>query len=122
MDAKISETGSCLPRAYLAYYFSFLHVMREYSSAVYGPIILDSPNQQAQDMTNLPKMMKFIRDRRPANTQLILGTEDLCGVDFSGKIIELNEKQSLLQESDYEEVYAEVIPLLEKAMKGSAGL
>ncbi|RII26762.1 MAG: hypothetical protein CXR31_10165 [Geobacter sp.] len=120
IDAKVSETGSCLPRALLAYYFSFLHVMREYSSAAFCPIILDSPNQQAQDMTNLPKMMKFIRDQRPANTQLILGTEDLCGVDFGGKIVELHEKQSLLQKSDYDEVYAEVIPLMEKAMKGSA--
>ena len=120
MDAKISETGSCLPRAYLAYYFSFLLVMREYASAAFSPIILDSPNQQAQDTTNLPKMMKFIRDRRPANTQLILGTEDLCGVDFGGKIVELHEKQSLLQKSEYDEVYAEVIPLMEKAMKGTA--
>lgn len=120
MDAKISETGSCLPRAYLAYYFSFLHVMREYASAAFSPIILDSPNQQAQDTTNLSKMMKFIRDRRPSNTQLILGTEDLCDVNFGGKIIELKEKQSLLQKSEYDEVYSEVIPLLEKAMKGSA--
>ena len=117
MDAKISETGSCLPRALLAYYYSFLHVMRNYSSSVFSPIIIDSPNQQAQDATNLPKMLNFINNKKPANSQLILGTEDLCGIEFGGKIIELQEKQSLLQKSDYDEVYATVIPLLEKAMK-----
>jgi len=120
MDSKISETGSCQPRALLAYYYSFLLVMRNYSSSVFGPIIIDSPNQQAQDDINLPKMLKFIRDQKPANTQLILGTEDLCGIQFDGQVIELQEKQSLLQKTDYDEVYAEVIPLMEKAMKGTA--
>ena len=94
--------------------------MRNYSSSVFGPIIIDSPNQQAQDDINLPKMLKFIRDQKPANTQLILGTEDLCGIQFDGQVIELQEKQSLLQKTDYDEVYAEVIPLMEKAMKGTA--
>lgn len=120
MDVRITETGSCQPRALLAYYYSFLLVMKGYSSSVFGPIIIDSPNQQAQDATNLPKMLKFIRDKKPSDTQLILGTEDLCGIEFNGKIVELYEKQSLLQRSEYDEVYAEVIPLMEKAMKGTA--
>ena len=116
MTAKISETGSCLPRALLAYYFSILGVMREYSSSSFAPIIIDSPNQQAQDDINLPKMVEFIRDRQPCNSQMILGLEDLYGVKFDAHFVELSEKNSLLQASEYDDIYSEVTPLLEKAL------
>ena len=49
MDITISETGSALPRALLAYYFTFLKIMNIYSTSTFCPIIIDSPNQQEQD-------------------------------------------------------------------------
>lgn len=30
----------------MAYYYAILHLMREYASSTYFPIVIDSPNQQ----------------------------------------------------------------------------
>ncbi len=116
MLGTIAETGSCLPRALLAYYFSIISVMREYSSAAFAPIIIDSPITQGQDDINMPKIVEFIRDHQPVNTQLILGLEDLHGVRFDAKFINLTDKHSLLQASEYDDVYSEINPLIAKAL------
>jgi hypothetical protein len=110
IHATIKESGSAKPRALIAYYYSILHVMNMYSSSVYCPIIIDSPNQQAQDRDNIRKILGFIRDNQPKDTQLILGLEDNMGIDFNCNTIELTEKYNLLQEREYEEVYAELMP------------
>jgi hypothetical protein len=110
------ETGSDTPRALLAYYFSILHLISEYSSSVFCPVVIDSPNQQDQDIDNLKKMLTFIRDKRPADSQLILGLVDDCGIDFGGDVIELTDKYSLLRKDGYEEVAMEVRELVEKSL------
>ena len=54
IDAKGTESGSKTPRELMAYYYAILNIMRERSSSTYFPIVIDSPNQQAQDAENLP--------------------------------------------------------------------
>jgi hypothetical protein len=44
ITSKIAETGSGNPRALLAYYFSILEVMKEFSTSMFCPIVIDSPN------------------------------------------------------------------------------
>ena len=94
--SQIMETGSDTPRALLAYYFSILHLISEYSSSGFCPVVIDSPNQQDQDIDNLKKMLTFIRDKRPSNSRLFLGLVDDCGIEFGGDVIELSDKYSLL--------------------------
>jgi hypothetical protein len=106
IDTKIPETGSALPRALIAYYFSIFELMKRYTSSAFCPIIIDSPNQQAQDLGHVDKILKFINGNQPEGSQLILGIEELYKVDFNCKIIELKSKQSLLQSDEYEEVSA----------------
>jgi hypothetical protein len=113
--SHISETGSDLPRALLAYYYSILHLMRENSTAAFCPIVIDSPNQQDQDLANLKKMLYFIRDKRPKNSQIVLGLVDDCGVDFDGDVIELTDKYHLLQTHDYSDIADDVRDLLNKS-------
>lgn len=50
IESRIPETGSALPRALIAYYFSIFSIMKQYTTSVYCPIVIDSPNQQAQDL------------------------------------------------------------------------
>jgi predicted nucleic acid-binding Zn-ribbon protein len=102
VTSSIKETGSALPRALTAYYYSMLQTVKRYSSSTFCPIIIDSPNQQGQDAINLPKIIRFINDNQPEDSQLILGLEDFSGVDFDGKVIELKNKGSLLQEEYFE--------------------
>ena len=104
IDANIPETGSALPRALTAYYFSIFQVMKKYTSSAFCPIIIDSPNQQAQDIKNVDKILKFINENQPEDSQLILGLEELYGVNFECDIIKLEDKNRLLQKDDYESV------------------
>jgi hypothetical protein len=46
VSCRIRETGSDLPRALLAHYYSVLHAIQHYGSSVYCPIIIELPNQQ----------------------------------------------------------------------------
>ncbi len=108
IDTRIPETGSALPRALIAYYFSIFQVMKKYSSSAFCPVIIDSPNQQAQDLGHVDEILNFINRNQPDDTQLILGIEELYNVDFNCKIIQLNEKGSLLQKEEYEIVSSEL--------------
>jgi hypothetical protein len=111
IDAKLTESGSKTPRELMAYYYSILHVMREYSSSTYCPIIIDSPNQQAQDSKNLPLLLNFIVKRQPIDSQLILSIEEDHGIRYDGKVIRLSG-ETLLDENDYQDDLNRMIPYL----------
>ena len=83
--------------------------MKKYSSSTYFPLIVDSPNQQDQDVEHIDKIMTFIQSNQPNESQLILGIAETYGVDFKCKTITLTEKYSLLQKAEYDEVYDEMI-------------
>lgn len=115
--SKISETGSDLPRALLAYYYSVLHMTKDRSAAAFCTIVMDSPNQQDQDRSNYIKMLEFIRDERPKDSQLVLGLVDSLGVDFGGTLIELTDERQLLQDSQFDEVSKEMEPFFAQMLK-----
>lgn len=116
IDFKVTESGSDKPRALLAYYFSILNVMLNFTSTVFAPIIIDSPNQQDQDKSSLKKMLEFIRDEKIEGTQLILGLTDLHKIEYKGKIIRLEKKYSVMLEDQYKDVFSEISPLLDKSL------
>lgn len=105
----VKETGSDLPRALLAYYFSILRAMKKYSSSTFAAIIIDSPNQQAQDRNNIKKILQFIKEEQIEDSQLILALEDLYGIEYGGKLIKLDKKDSLLLEEEYASVSKEIM-------------
>lgn len=102
------ETGSSRPRALIAYYFTFFYLMQKFSSSTFCPLIVDSPNQQDQDIEHIDKIMKFINQNQPIGSQLILGLAETYGEDFNCDIIELTEKYQLLNIQDFESVYEEL--------------
>jgi len=116
VDARLTDTGSELPRALLAYKLAFLHTAQKFSVVVPAPLVIDSPNQQDQDEGHLARILTFIRDNRPAGLQLVLGLVDTAGVDFGGKTIGLNRKYSLLDENEFESVASEVQPYVDLAL------
>ncbi|TQR33953.1 hypothetical protein [Brevibacillus brevis] len=116
INKLIEETGSGSPRANLAYYFSLLQVMNEYSTSTFCPIIIDSPNQQDQDSTHLEQIYDFIVENQPKDSQLIVGLVDFGDRQFDGSIVELTDPYHLLQSSEYESVADEIRELLGKAL------
>ncbi len=103
------ETGSSRPRTLIAYYFTFFHLMKKFSSSTYFPLIIDSPNQQDQDIEHIDKIMKFIQKNQPKDSQMILGIAETYGVDFDCKIIKLKKKYNLLRKKEYDDVYEELV-------------
>ena len=103
VDAALNQLGgSNGPRVLLAYYYAILHTIAQYGSGTFCPIVIDSPNQQGQDDVNLAKMLRFILQEQPAESQLILGVETLAGVDpGDATTILLDRKFSLLREDDF---------------------
>lgn len=106
------ETGSSRPRALIAYYFTFFHLMKEYSSSTYFPLVIDSPNQQDQDIEHIDKIMQFIKENQPSGSQMILGIAETFGVDFDCPVVKLEEKYSLLQADEYDDVHEELVDKL----------
>ena len=113
IDSSIKETGSSRPRALLAYYFSILHTIRKFGDGTFCPVVIDSPNQQAQDEVSLRAMLAFIRDHQPADSQLVLALEEDLQVDIPGTRIVLdNPKYQMLRAQEYKAVADVVIPML----------
>lgn len=117
IDSSIKESGSAMPRALMAYYYSILYVIKNYGTSAFCPIIIDSPNQQGQDSENLPRLINFILEKQPEDSQLILGLEELPENDLDLDIVELTEKRSLLQADEYDEVFAEIKPFLNEIIE-----
>lgn len=117
LDAALNDTGSELPRALLAYQVAFLQVIEKYGTSARGPLVIDSPNQQDQDQQHLVKMLQFIRDEVPKDTQLILGLVDTAGITFSGSEIVLDRKHSLLGKDEFEELGPEVQRYIDRSLE-----
>ncbi len=96
--------GSAGPRGIISYYYAFLHTVRKYSSAAFGPVVIDEPNQQGQG--DMPRVMRFILDQKPTDSQVIVATHDLYGLTKQdATIITVGKrKDQLLDEDSYEEV------------------
>jgi hypothetical protein len=108
LTKNINNTGSAGARMLVAYYFAIFQVMEKFKTGLSCPIVIDSPNQQAQDQGHVDKIYNFIKDNQPKNSQLILGLEELYNVDFGGKIIDLTEKYSLLNGDEFDDVFGQM--------------
>lgn len=108
----INESGSSQARLFLAYYYAILHTIEEYSTAFFGPIVIDTPKQQDPDDENARMMIQFCIDHRPKGSQLILASGSIHGVSIPGKIIEPQEKFSVLRKEEFDRVNAFMKPFL----------
>lgn len=112
----ISEAGSSQPRLFLAYYYAILHTIANFSTACFGPIVVDTPKQQDQDDKNAEAMIKFCIERRPIGTQLILASGSLHGVDVPGRIINPGTKHALLDAAQFDAVRTFMTPFIDAVM------
>jgi len=112
---KVNDTGSDQPRAVLAYYLAFMRTVFKFSSALTAPMVIDSPNQQDQDATNVAAMIALIFSTRPESGQTILGTVRLHDQKVEdGEIIELVDELSVLSPAFYDDVLSAMSPDLDR--------
>lgn len=107
-DATIKATGSSLPRAILAYQYAIIHTAKEKGDVKYFPIVVDSPNQQAQDKENLERILKFILNRTPKDQQLVLTIEEDPGLTINGDKVALDTPFGLLRPEQYDPIRTEL--------------
>lgn len=117
VDAKMPGTGSARPRALLAYYFSILQTINKFSTSTVCPIVIDSPKQQDPDDVNWRSILTLIRDEQPKDTQMVVALVEEGDIKLPGTAVELTEKRSLMLESEYDSVAAEMRPLLDASMR-----
>ena len=113
LASRPSLSGSGGPRSVLAYYAAIWHTVQGQSGTYNVPVVIDSPNQQAQDDFNLPAVLSFIAEELPAGMQLIVGLETPTDFVFDHQVA-LIEKYTMLVERDWESTLALVTPLLIK--------
>lgn len=111
---KNNALGSDLPRALLAQYFALLHTTKRFGGTKVCPLIIDSPQQQEQDSSNVSAIFKFIFSNALDSQQLILGTISTDAVpdetipEGANRIVLSNEKYSVLRRDQFAEAIADV--------------
>ncbi|WP_443690629.1 hypothetical protein [Pseudomonas sp.] len=106
-------SGSGGPRSILAYYAALWRTCQGVTGTFDVPVVIDSPNQQAQDDVNLPAVLQFIAKELPDDMQLIVGLETETDFPFD-KEIHLDVPYSMLLEDHWAEAECIIEPLLEK--------
>lgn len=75
---KIVKEGGAADgtRAVLAYYLAVYSIIEKFGNEVLAPMVIDTPNQQEQSLSNYDKIVDLIINHLPKNTQIIL-----CAMD-----------------------------------------
>lgn len=108
--------GSVGPRAMAAYYYAFLYTIKKYGTAAFCPIVVDAPNQQGQDKGHLEQIMTFLIQKRPNDSQVVIGTEAIA-LAHDAKVIDVaNVKESVMKAEEYEGTAAYLRPFLQQAI------
>jgi hypothetical protein len=113
LTSRPDLSGSGGPRSILAYYAALWRTCQGVTGTYDIPVVIDSPNQQAQDDINLPAVLQFIAKELPEDMQLIVGLETPTDFPFDREI-HLDVKYSMLREDYWGEAERIIEPLLKK--------
>lgn len=117
LTSRPDLSGSGGPRSILAYYVALWRTSRGEHGGYSVPAVIDSPQQQGQDATNLPIMIEYIATKLPTDMQVILAVETPTTFTFD-KVIELREPYRLLIEDEFATVSSFVRPFLDRMHVG----
>ncbi|RYE39411.1 MAG: hypothetical protein EOP24_44330 [Hyphomicrobiales bacterium] len=116
LTKRPTDSGSPGPRSVVAYYGALWTVMKSPDSSLPSPIVIDSPNQNAQDRKHLERVMGMLASKTPANAQVILCAEDPSDAFQPDQVVQLERARALLESSQMDKVSARVLPLVERAV------
>lgn len=122
LTKRPTDSGSPGPRSVVAYYGALWAVMKSSYSSLPSPIVIDSPNQNAQDKKHLERVMGLLASKTPSNAQVILCAEDPSDAFKPDLTVELGRERALLEASQLDKVAARVLPLVERAVAELAGV
>lgn len=114
------DSGSRYARSLIAYY-SALWKTISLDGDLPAPIVIDSPNQGAQDREHLQKLLAVIASTAPAKAQVILAHEELPEAFNADLVVELSKDERLLNRADFESVAPQLFSYIEIARGSLAG-
>lgn len=122
LNKRPTDSGSPGPRAVVAYYASLWSTIKDESGALPAPLVIDSPNQNAQDPKNLARVMAILAGQTPEKAQVILCAEEPSEAFAADKTVELTSKRSLLRRDQMNAVFPRIQWMLSEATARLGGV
>lgn len=98
---QFNSGGNDLPCAVISQVYALYDVMSKYSKSVCAPIVLDAIFQQEPTQEKIELIWDFLISKQPKDSQLIISTAEMHGVNVEGKIIKLLKEKGLFNSEDY---------------------
>lgn len=115
---KINMTGSILPKAVVAYYFAYFNIMKRYDCPIFCPIVIDEPHQKGLADTGYNKLLDYVINNRPENSQLILSVANDSSIDsINMLVVNMDIQGRVLYEEDYQQAKGIIEKLLSENFK-----
>ncbi len=121
LSKRPTDSGSPGPRSVVAYYGALWAAMQDSEGNLPSPLVIDSPNQNAQDRKNLERVMGLLAGKTPNNAQVILCAEEESEAFNADVVISLTDERALLKAELMDDVASEVLPRIEQAISALAG-
>lgn len=115
------NSGSRYARSIIAYYSALWRTI-EIHGVLPAPVVIDSPNQGAQDKDHLKMLLSVLAAKAPANTQVILAHEENPDGFDADKVVALSSNTRLLDAKGFEVVAPELFAYVERARSSLAGV
>ena len=116
-----SDSGSRHARAIIAYYAALWRTIAP-TGGLPGPLVIDSPNQGAQDKKRLQSLLTIIASNAPKGAQVILAHEENPDVFKADRIYELSDDKRLLNAADFERLSPQMFFYVEQVRNALAGI
>lgn len=96
----------------LAYYSALWRTCSGPHGSFSVPAVIDSPQQQGQDASNLPIMIRYISEKLHPDMQVILAVETQTEYEFD-HVVQLDTPYGLLTSGEFNDVRQFVSPRID---------
>lgn len=121
IDKRPYSSGSRRARATIAYYAALWRTI-ERGNLLPSPVVVDSPNQGAQDRKHLQRLLTSLAATAPENAQVILAHEEEAKEFGADKLVEFPEGARILSPKKFADLSPQMFWYIEHARASLANI